>query len=210
MVDETQHDKNGEPDWGALQNVWQDTPPVDMAKLARNARFVWWRMRLNFALEIVFSVAGFYIFARLIDLSSLSASLFGVVGMVFCIAGFWAAVHIRRGVWGEASEDALGLVRLQLKRARSEILYVRINYWLAYASIILLLLALWFLYDRIDTIEHRKIIAVSWLFAFVLAVIILFPLVTRRFIRRKKALIEKLRRVEAELEQEQEQEEGGL
>ena len=203
MVDEKQHNENGEPDWDALQSVWQDTPPVDMAKLARNARFVWWRMRANFALEVGFSLFGMFIFGRLIDLSSLSATLFGVVGELFCIVGLWASVHIRRGVWNEAGEDALGLVRLQIKRASSELVYVRVNCWLGYASLVLMLLALWFLFDRIDALEPERLLKVRWVFGLVFAVIIIFPFATRPFVRRKKALIEKLLLVEKELEQEE-------
>jgi len=203
MVDETQQNENGGPDWGALQAVWQDTPPVDMAKLARNARFVWWRMRVNFAFEVGFSLFGMFIFGTLIDFASWSATFFGLVGEAFCIAGLWASVHIRRGVWDEADGDALGLVRLQIKRANSEILYIKMNCWLGYASLFLLLLGLWFLYDRIDTLEPERLLAVRWVFGVVLAVIVIFPLATRPYVRRKKALIEKLHLVEAELEQEE-------
>jgi len=203
MVEETKHHKIDNDNWDELQDVWQDTPPVDMEKLARNARFVWWRMRANFALEVGFSLFGMFIFGTLIDFSSKSATLFGLVGEIFCIAGIWAAIHIRRGVWEEADGDTLRLVRLQIKRANSEILYVRVNCWLAYASLVLLVLALWFLYDRIDTIEPWRLVRGSWAFVVVLAVIVIFPLATRPFVRRKKALVENLQLVESELQQEE-------
>jgi len=199
MVEETSKNNLGEPDWDALQNVWQDTPSVDMAKLARNARFVWWRMRANFALEVAFSLIGMFVFGSLIDFSSHSATLFGLVGAVFCVASLWASVYIRRGVWSEADEDALGLVRLQIKRAQSELLYVRVNCWSGYAALVLLLLALWFFYDRIDTVTPDRILAARWFFGLAFAAIIIFPFATRPFMRRKRELIEKLQKVEAEL-----------
>jgi len=200
MVDQTGKNNGETPDWEDLQHVWQDTPPIDMGKLARNARFVWWRMRINFALEVIFCLAGLVIFGSFIDKSSHSATAFGLVGVIFSAAGFWAAVHIRRGVWEEAAGDAAGLVRFQIKRAQSELLYVRVNCWLGYASLVLMALALWFFYDRIETVTPTRVTAFKWVLGVVLSVVILFPIVTRPFVRRKKILIEQLQQVELQLQ----------
>ncbi len=202
MVEQTKNGNSESPDWQQLQKVWQDTPSVDMAKLARNARFVWWRMRLNFGLEIVFSGVGFAIFASFIDLKSLPSTVFGSIGILFSVISFWAAFYIRRGVWDAAEEGALELVRFQIKRAQSEILYIRINCWLAYAALILMAAAFWLFFDRLEILDTDRIVKFSVLMGFMVAVIFLFPFVTRPFVRRRVELIEKLKQIECQLQDE--------
>jgi len=201
MIDEPGNaDGDNMPDWDNLQDVWQDTPPVDMAKLVRNARFVWWRMRINFVAEIVASVVGAIVFGTLVDFSSLPATLVGGFGMLYCGIAFWAAIHIRRGAWGSnAGEDALLLVQLQIRRARSMLLYIKLNSWLGYAALLLVVLGYWLLFDRFGSFDNDGFNHVHWVFGVMVFLILAFPLALRPFVRKKKFEISMLEKIEAQL-----------
>ena len=153
------------PDWGALQTMWQDSPHVDMTKMARSARFVWWRMRINFASEILacfigFGFSGFLLFGH----ESAAQVALALFLMVFCGLGFYAAFWVRRGAWGDPGGDALSLVRLKIRQAQSGVLYFKANVWLGIMALLLLPLAYWVVFD--GTVEvnearlHRLIIVV--------------------------------------------------
>jgi len=200
MVDETSKNGNGMPEWDDLQNMWQDTPAVDMAKMARSARFVWWRMRVNFAVEIIMSIFGVGVFSMRIDFVSVPASMLGILGALYCCLTFWAAIHIRRGAWDNPDKDVLSLVRLQIRRAKSTLLYIKLNSWLGFAGILLLPLVYWVLYERFGTFDHDKVRTVNWVFGGLVLFVIAFPLILRPFTKRKKREISKLEEIEVQLE----------
>jgi len=203
MVDETGTNGNGMPNWDDLQGMWQDTPPVDMAKMARNAQFVWWRMRVNFVVEILMSVVGVILFGSFVDFVSLSSTLLGLLGMFYCSLTVWAAVHIRRGAWDDHGEDTLSLVRLQIRRARSTLLYIKLNSWFGYAGIVMVPLGYWVLFDQFGTFDHERMQIVNWVFGGLILFIFGFPLAMRPIVKKKKQEIADLEEVEKQLSEEE-------
>lgn len=199
MVEETENNNNELAD---LQDVWQDTPPVDMQNMAKKARFVWWRMRINFAMEVILSLVGLGVLAVMIDFSSVAATSFGLVASLYCIGALWAAFHIRKGAWGEAGEDALSLVRLQIKRANSSILYVKLNTYFGYAGLGIIAFGYWFLYEKHGSLTLDRLMIVHWIFGLMALILIIFPIVLRPYVRGKEKEIAKLEELAAELEQD--------
>jgi len=199
MVDETGNDREEGPNWDDLQGMWQDTPAVDMAKMARSARFVWWRMRVNFVLEIVISVVGLVVFGAFIDFASVPLTLLGVFGLVYCAVAIWAALRIRRGAWDDTSGDAMSLVQLQIRRAKSTILYIKLNSWLGLAALFLIPLAYWVFYERYGSLSHEKLDMAHWVLGAMAIFLLAFPLVTRPVVHKKKQQIEALEAVRAQL-----------
>jgi len=202
MVDKAGEKETPMPDWDNLQQVWQDTPPVDMGKMARHARFVWWRMRINFALEIIISLTGLVVFALLFDPSVPSSMAFSLFGMLFCLAGMWVAVKIRTGAWGEPEDTALSLVELQIRRAKSAIRYIKFNIYLGLAAVTLIPLGFWKLYDNYDKLSVERLNLATGLFIVSFLVIVLFPFVTRPYVRKKRALIKSLHAIAEQLKRE--------
>lgn len=199
MVEEAHKNSGNIPDWENLQEVWQDTPPVNTKNLARSARLVLWRMRINFALEILISVFGVILFGSFIDFVSIPASLLGVFGIAFSGVAFWAAIHIRRGAWDNPGEDTLSLVQLQVRRAHSMLLYIKLNSWFGYAGLILMPLGYWVLYERFGSLQHERIEVVHAVFGAMALFIIGFPLAMRPFVRKKKREVAELELIEKQL-----------
>lgn len=141
--------KDAMPDWDDLQEMWQEqSPDLDMDKLARHARFVWWRMRFNFFSEIAACLIGISAFILFFDITSIATSLFAIYGSAFCLISLWGSVYIRRGAWGKPDDTALSLLKLQVARAESSIRYVKVNTYLGYGSILILFLGYWVLYEE--------------------------------------------------------------
>jgi len=199
MVDKISGEETPMPNWEDLQKVWQDTPPVDMSKLARQAKFVWWRMRVNFALEIVISFIGLAIFASLFEVGEPSSMAFSIFGIFFCIAAIWVAVKIRTGAWGEPEDTALSLVELHIERAKSAVRYIKLNIYLGFAAAALIPLGFWTLYDNYDTVSADRLNLAIGVFVVSFLAIILFPIVTRPYVRKKRALIKSLQAIAEQL-----------
>lgn len=199
MVEETDNNNN---DLADLQDVWQDTPPVDMQGMAKKARFVWWRMRINFVMEVIMSLVGLAFLVTVIDFTSVATTSFGLVASLYCLGALWAAFHIRKGAWGGADEDALSLVQLQIKRAKSSILYVKLNTYFGYAGLIIIALGYWSIFEKLGSLKHDRLVVVHWIFGLMALVLILFPIVLRPYVRRKENEIEKLQELEQELQQD--------
>ncbi|WP_262689498.1 hypothetical protein [Kordiimonas aestuarii] len=192
-----------QPEWDDLKTMWQDSTPVDMEKLARNARLVWWRMRLIALVEILFCIVGAAVFLyAIVEQQSLARVVFGVFGVCFCVGGGYACFWSRRGAWGHAEDDALSLVRLQIKRARAGIRYVKLNCWMGVASIAILPLAFWVMNDGTRNVgpDHMKevhiTLAVAGL-AIIASVVALWP-----YYRKKKRELHELEVLEHQLSEE--------
>lgn len=199
MVDDPGNNGDQMPEWDDLQDVWQDTPSIDMAKMVRNARFVWWRMRINFALELVLSIVGLLLFGSFVDFASLPATTLGLLGMFYCAMTMWAAFHIRRGAWDDPGKSALSLVQLQIRRAKSAILYFRLNSWFGYAGLLLIPVGYWVMYERFGSLDHQDMNTVHWVFGGLAVFILGFPLVTLPLVRKKKEELEALEAIEHQL-----------
>lgn len=185
------------PEWDDLQEMWQEqSPDIDMAKLARNARFVWWRMRFNFITEVAACIFGLAVFATFFDINSLATMLFAAFGVGFCIVSLWGAVYIRRGAWGKPDDTALSLLKLQIARAESAIRYIRVNAYMSYGSLLMLGLGYWVIYEEHGTLLPYGEDPFLYFFHGVLIGLgitaLLFPIFGRFYIRKKKALIAEL------------------
>ncbi|PCI62240.1 MAG: hypothetical protein COB37_07165 [Kordiimonadales bacterium] len=187
------------PNWDELQDVWQDTPPVDMAELARNAKFVWWRMRINFVLEVAGSLTVAAISMIEVDFASLSSVVFFTAFLLFGVAALWAAVHVREGAWGSAGEDAEALIDLQINRAKSTIRYIKVNNWLSVSAFLLVPLAYWNIFDGPEQFDEAQMRVIHWAYGAVMVFVVGFPLVTRNIIKSKRREIEHLGAVKAQL-----------
>jgi hypothetical protein len=196
MVEETSNNDMGTmPDLdelAELKDVWQDSPDVDMGKMAKHARFVWWRMRINFAFEVVFALIGLVVLGSHVDASSVPGSAFGIVGSLYCLGALWAAFRIRRGAWAEAGVDALSLVELQIKRAKSSILYIKLNSAFGYLGLVIIALGYWVLLDRYGSLSDERLFVVHWFFGIMTLILLIFPHAFKPYVRRKKEEIRRL------------------
>lgn len=193
-------DKPEMPDWDDLQDIWRDSPATDMVAMARHARLVWWRMRVNFAIELVLCLVGMGFFGGEILKGAQGIILaFHILFFAFCAGGVWAAFHIRKGAWGEPDGTALSLVTLQIRRSRSAIRYVRINNWGCLAAIPLIALAFHYVDLKRGGLTLEKDLIVYILVGAYALLCVLFPILTRRYVRRKKALIAELEAVAEQL-----------
>jgi hypothetical protein len=179
-------------DMSELQEMWQDTPPVDMQQLAKHERFVWWRMRVNFALEVLVAVAGLVVIGTSLTFSSVPGVVFGFVAWLYCMGALWAAFRIRRGAWDDAGESALSLVELQIKRAQSSILYVRLNSYFGYIGLGIIALAFWVLEDKHNGLPYSEFGHVYWIFGVMAVFLVVFPFALRPYVRRKEAEVARL------------------
>lgn len=181
------------PEWDDLQDIWQDSPEVDMQRMARHARFVWWRMRINFVLELLVCTVGIGVLGW--DLTTQSTPvgyLFDITFILFCLGGIWAAFYIRKGAWGEPDGTALSLVELQIRRARSAIRYIVMNNWGCLAGVFALGLGYWMMYDKLGTFDHEDMRGMNILAVSAGAMFVLFPVLTRPYVQKKQKQIEQL------------------
>lgn len=189
------------PDWDDLQVLWRQSPALDMDKMARRARFVWWRMRINFALELFFCAFGFGLLVHFMWSNPVMERLiFGGLMTGFLVFGVWAAFWVRAGAWDGADGTALSLVRLQIERARSGIRYARINLWAFAASIPLLSVGVWAKLTEnpapVDTdFAKLAIFCVAYC-----ALALVFWALARGYIRKKTREIGDLKEAEAQLQ----------
>lgn len=190
---------SGMPNWDELKDVWQDTPPVDMAKLARNAKFVWWRMRINFILEVAGAITVAAVSVIEVDFASLSSIVFFSAFLLFAVVAFWAAVHVRQGAWGSAGDDAEALLDLQINRAKSTIRYIKVNNWLSLSAFLLVPLAYWNIFDGPEQFDAAQMRVIHWAYGAVMVFVVAFPLITRNIIKSKRREIEHLGAVKAQL-----------
>jgi hypothetical protein len=189
-----------QPDWDDLTSLWQDSPPVDMQRLAKNARLVWWRMRIITSVEMIVCLAGFGVFAYMTyDAQSLAQMVFGVFGMVFSLGGGYGCLWVRRGAWGRPEDDALSLVRLQMKRADAAVKYVKLNNWLGLAAIAIFPLAYWVIHDGTRELTPERLAYFNKMM--VLAIVVMGASIVALwpYGRRKKRELEELREVERQL-----------
>ncbi len=205
MTDKNKFDKNEMPDWDELQEVWQASPSIDMQKLARHARFVWWRMRLNFIAEVVLCLCGIGVFGFMLSYDSLANIVFSISGVVFSIIGLWSAVKIRQGAWGEPDDTAVSLLKLQIARAKSAIRYVKFNIYLSLPAVMLIVVGIWVVYEKHGSflpadLSDDKYLYIAF-FATACLFIVLFPFLTRNYVKRKEAMIYELEQRLVELNQ---------
>ncbi|WP_417449698.1 hypothetical protein [Kordiimonas sp.] len=192
-----------QPDWDDLKDIWQDSPPVDMARMARTARFVWWRMRFNFVLELLVSIAGVGVFAYLLyGVGSLPQLLLACAGMLLSFGGLYAAFRIRKNAWGEPGDTALSLVQLQIRRAQSAILYVKANNWLGIISLSMLPLAYWVLYDGTKEATEERVAHFELFLCLGFAVIVVVLLAMLPYLRRKQRELKELEQLARQLSDE--------
>ncbi|NVJ70730.1 MAG: hypothetical protein HWE08_10280 [Alphaproteobacteria bacterium] len=195
-------DKNEMPEWDDLQQLWQDSPDVDMTKLAKHARFVWWRMRLNFAVEVAMCLLGIGFFGwQAITKFAFPDVVMEAFFVVLCAAGIWGAFYIRRGAWGEPDGSALSLVELQIRRAKSAIRYIVINNWGCLAGMPVIALTYWVMYSRHGNLTYERSVTLHVLMGGMAAVFVLFPILTRPYVRKKKQQILELERLAEQLKQ---------
>ena len=181
-----------QPDWEDLKDIWQDSPPVDMEKMARNARFVWWRMRIITFVELCICVAGAAVFAFAIyQHQTLARAIFGLFGVCFCLGGGYGCLWARRGAWGRAEGDALSLVQLQIQRARAGIRYVKINCWMVLPALGILPLSFWVMNDgtREFSVERADNFYIALAVAGAVVVASVVPLLPYYF-KKKRELVE--------------------
>ena len=200
MSDRKNDMNSGQPDWDDLKDLWQESPDIDFAKLAKNAKLVWWRMRILAAVEMMTCVAGVILFGYMVyDAQSLAQVVLGGFGVLFSLGGGYGCLWVRRGAWGQPDDDALSLVRLQIKRAKAAVKYVRLNNWLGLGSAAIFPLAYWVIHDgtreltpdRLAT--FNKLVVVAAL-VMVVSIVSLWP-----YGRRKRRELEELRDVERQL-----------
>lgn len=192
--------QDNQPDWEGLTSLWQDSPPVDMQKLARNARLVWWRMRIIATIEMLACIVGAGVFSYMIyDAQSVPQVVFGIFGILFSFGGGYGCLWVRRGAWGQPDGDALSLVRLQIRRAEAGVRYVMFNNWLGLVSLAIFPLAFWVLHDGTRELSAERLhdfykLATLAFVVMAVSVVGLWP-----FGRRKKRELEQLREVERQL-----------
>ena len=194
------HMKPGQPDWDDLKELWQESPAVDLEKLARNARRVWWRMRIIATLEILVCLAGFAVFAYMaFDMKSPAQVTFGIFGMLFSLGGGYGCLWVRRGAWGQPEDDALSLVRLQIRRADAAVKYVKLNNWLGLAAIAIFPMAYWVIHDGTRELTPERLANFNKMMLLAIAVMAASIVALWPYGRRKKRELEELRKVEAQL-----------
>ncbi len=119
-------------DWQALAADWQgqDTPAIDVAALrgesARRGRNLRWVV----ILEIVFTAIGVAMLGYAAWASQLATErlLIGLLA-VFLVVYQAAMVWLRRRQWNDSGLDAGALLALELRRARTVLLYHRWGIW---------------------------------------------------------------------------------
>ncbi len=201
---ENNNDMNG-PEWDNLQKMWQDSPEIDMNKLARNAKFVWWRMRINFIIEVLACILGIVLFGLMIDFSQLEFSLLGGFGVLFCMISLWMAVVIRKGAWGKPDDTALSLINLQIARAKSSIKYIKFNSYMGLGTLVILALGFRIIYIKHGTLlpnaeSDPSIYIMLGVLIGLGSTAFLFPIIGWVFIKRKRRLINELKTRAAELQ----------
>lgn len=193
-------DRDQMPDWDDLKDLWQQGPNLDMERMARQARFVWWRMRINFVLEILLCTIGVGFMGHFMWSDPTLARLtFGGLMTAFCVFGVWAAFWVRAGAWDSADGTALSLIRLQIERAYAGIRYVKINLWAFAVSFPVLGGGAWAVLTQEPPPSDRRI---TFLIAFCLGYLVMafvFWLVSRGYVKRKRREIEDLSEAEAQL-----------
>jgi hypothetical protein len=196
-------DKQDKPDWGDLQDIWQTGPAADMAGMARRARFVWWRMRINFVTEVAMCLVGIGFMAHFMWAeASLLRLTFGALMSAFCLFGIWAAFYIRRGAWGAEGGSAQDLIALQVRRARSGIRYVAINNRAcALAVPILLFGVVVSIFQSTPTTTYKVWYASLFAGGFMLFSLA-FWYFSRRYVAKKRREIRELEEIAAQLEHE--------
>lgn len=198
------HDMREASDWGELQQLWQNSPPVDTDKMARKARFVWWRMRVNFAIELLMCGAGFVVALYLLyQAHTLATYVFAFAAWLLSTGGLYAAFRIRRGAWGRPGDTAQSLVALQIRRARSAILYVKANYWLGIVSFAMLPLAWWMVVDEDPNITADELLRVKYIIGGGLAALVMVMLALWPYMKKKQSELEELQNIARQLDEDE-------
>ncbi|MFC4348458.1 hypothetical protein ACFO5Q_11415 [Kordiimonas lipolytica] len=191
------------PDWDDLTDIWQQSPEIDMDKMARHARFVWWRMRVNFAFEVIVCLSGMGLFGW--DLLSGSAAKqvggipLAIVLFLVCALGLWAAFYVRSGAWGQADGTAQSLIDLQIKRARSSIRYIIVNNWGCGVGILAFGFIYWSLIERYGSIDAPELDTVNYWVTGTMLFFLLFPFATIPFLKRKRDQLARLEKLACQL-----------
>ncbi len=191
------------PEWDNLQELWQDSPSVDMEKMARKARFVWWRMRVNFVIELLMCGAGLIVTLYLMYRATTMATyVFAGAAGLLSVGGIYAAFRIRRGAWGEPGDTALSLIELQIRRAKSAILYVKANYWLGIVSFAMLPLAWWTITDEDPGIAPDELQRVRYIIVAALAALIMVMMVLWPYMKKKQRELIELEKIAKQLKED--------
>lgn len=189
-------DNSNMPDWDDLTDIWQQSPDVDMEKMARHARFVWWRMRINFVIEVVLCLGGMGLFGWYLvtgDAASMvGGTALSVIMLIFCGLGLWASYYIRAGAWGQADGTAQSLVDLQIRRARSSVRYMLVNNWGCGVGLLTFGYIYWSLIERYGSIEAPELSTVNYWLVGTILIFLLFPFATIPFLKRKRDEITRL------------------
>ncbi|SDE37625.1 hypothetical protein [Kordiimonas lacus] len=184
------------PDWDDLTDIWQQSPEVDMDKMARHARFVWWRMRINFAIEVVLCLGGMALFGwHLVTgdaADKVGGTALSVAMLLLCGLGLWASCFIRAGAWGQADGTAQSLVDLQIRRARSSVRYMVVNNWGCGLGLLTFIYIYWSLIERYGAIDHPELTVANYLMVGTILFFLLFPFFTIPFLKRKRDEIARL------------------
>ncbi len=194
------------PDWDDLTDIWQQSPDVDMEKMARHARFVWWRMRINFAIEATLCLGGMVLFGWFLVTGEAASKVGGValnvVMFVFCSAGLWASCFIRAGAWGRADGTAQSLVDLQIRRARSSVRYLLVNNWGCGIGLLTFGYIYWSLLERYGAVDAPEMTMVNYWVTGTVLFFALFPFATIPFLKRKRDEIARLEALANQLKDE--------
>ncbi len=191
------------PNWDNLQQLWQDSPPVDMDRMAKKARFVWWRMRVNFVIELLMCSVGFVVTLYLLyRATTLATCVFAFSAWLLSSGGIYAAFRIRRGAWGHPGDTAQSLVALQIRRTKSAILYVKANYWLGLVSLAMLPLAWWTIVDEDPNIAADELLRVKYTIGAALIALIVVMVALWPYMKKKQSELEELQDIAKQLEEE--------
>jgi len=195
------------PDWDDLTDIWQQSPDVDMEKMARHARFVWWRMRINFAIEALFCAGGMAFFGWQLVTGDAGAMVGGVplfVAMfLFCGLGLWSSYFVRAGAWGRADGTAQSLVDLQIRRARSSVRYMVVNNWGCGVGLLTFGYIYWSLLERYGSVDAPEMSMVNYWLAGTILFFLMFPFATIPFLKRKRDEIARLEALAGQLKDEE-------
>ncbi|HWU76471.1 MAG TPA: hypothetical protein VN043_08195 [Rhodanobacter sp.] len=124
---------NEQNEWQRWSELWRQQPSVDIERLRRGARRKLRRMRVAVALELLLTMIAVGQVMRLILDPGVEWRWKAWAGMtlVFMLVVQGLLLHVRRGAWRTAGEEAGDILRLTAKRATAGIRHAKLNAWSA-------------------------------------------------------------------------------
>lgn len=196
-------DNDQTPDWDNLQDIWQQSPDIDLTKMFKKARFSWWRIRLSLFMNLTICVLGELACAYVLyENRSLATNVFGGIGLIFCWVTAWFTFKHLRSSLGDMSNEPIELLELQIKQLKGLIAFARFNINMTYFGILFSGLAFWVFYDKhgvlfpTDDMTGAQVFVNGMIWGIPIG-ILLCPFIYGNFIKRKT---KELRNVEASLD----------